>query len=190
MDINSNKGEDIFAVRNHSLWIWIARTDKLKFGSSGAWWSEKVCDPDSEFSDRVRVKIGVGLGQGLANQEPYLGPCSQWEEKGISLTPGERILVQSRHGWVESERTVMRTLVIHSDVLGPLLGLCHCHSPRSSRGQHHDKMTLRHPDHHLIIKHGWRFSEIWKQNKKNITVLEAAEAKRPASQPRPMSSCE
>ena len=58
-------------------------TDKLKFGSSGAWWSENVCDPGSEFSDRVRVKIGVGLGQGLANQKPYLGPCSQWEKRGF-----------------------------------------------------------------------------------------------------------
>ena len=43
------------------------------------WWS----DPGSEFSDRVRVNIGAGLGQGLANQKPYLGLCSQWEESGF-----------------------------------------------------------------------------------------------------------
>ena len=106
-------------------------------------------------------------GSGLGQSEASLRAVQPMRGKLISLTPGWRILVQSRHGWVESERTVMRTLVIHWDVLGPLLGLCHCHS-LSSRDQHHDKMTLSHPDHHhpniqIIIKFGWRFSKIWKK---------------------------
>ena len=69
--------------------------------------------------------------QEIGQSEAASGALWPMRWQRISLTPGtsERILVQSRHGWVESERTVMRTLVIHWDVLGPLLGLCHCHSP-------------------------------------------------------------
>ena len=70
------------------------------------WWS----DPGSEFSDRVRVNIGAGLGKRLANQKPPLGPCSQWDERGF-LWP----LVLASVSWC-------RAGMVELSLSGPLWG--------------------------------------------------------------------
>ena len=146
------------------------------------WWS----DPGSEFSDRVRVNIGAGLGKRLANQKPPLGPCGQWDDRGFL--------------WPLASVSWCRAGMVELSLSGPLWGhlsfteMSLAHSLvsvtvtllRCSRGQHHDKLTLRHQDHHhLIIKHGWRFSDIWKQNKNTAKIFgpegEADNTKQPAS---------
>ena len=163
-------------------------TDKLKFGSSGAWWSENVCDPGSEFSDRVRVKIGVGLGQGLANQKPYLGPCSQWEKRGF-LWPLASVswCRPAWLSWVWADR--------YEDTCHSLR--CPWPTPWSlslslssvftwpASWQNDTPSSWPSSDHQTRMK---VFGDL-KTKRINIAVLEADIATQPASQPRPMSGC-
>ena len=147
------------------------------------WWS----DPGSEFSDRVRVNIGAGLGQGLANQKPYLGLCSQWEESGFL--------------WSLASVSWCRAGMVELSLSGPLWGhlsftqmsLAHSLVSVTLLGLHVASiMTKWHSVILTIIIWSSNTDEGFRrfENKtKKIAVLEADITKQPASQPRPMSSC-
>ena len=157
--LNSNEFNKHWKVE---ICLWQQRIDRAtRFGSRGkmfvrVWSGLRVQWPsESEHWSWSWRETG--------QSEASTGALQPMRGRRISLSPGagERILVQSRHGWVWAG-TVMRTRGCPWPT--PCLVSVTVTLLRSSRDQHHDKMSLcHHDDHHLIIKCGWRFAKIWKQ---------------------------